>query len=105
MRNAGKLCYTDKSLENKVRIKCSTDTVPPVVADARSTIVKRELLKAIERNRKQMYDFLEKPVSRDQKRIGHDSRIDQMDEFEKVIRENKVNRSNLGNAMIRVVSI
>ena len=90
VRNAGKLCYTDKSLENKVRIKCTIGTVPPVVAEARSTIHKKELLKAVEKSRSQMYNFLDKPVSREQKRALYSAELDDIDEFDEVMRENRV---------------
>ena len=45
VRNANKLFYTDKSLQTKVRNNCSTDVVPPVVAQARSTLVRKEVTK------------------------------------------------------------
>ncbi|XP_067930714.1 uncharacterized protein [Watersipora subatra] len=85
VRNAGKLNYTDKSLENKVRIRCSTDTVSPIVAEARTTITKKELMRAVEKNRKRMYNFLEKPISRQNKRHTQNEEIEA---FEKVVEEN-----------------
>jgi len=84
------LCYTDKSLENKIRINCSTDIIPPIVAEARTTIYKKELVKAVEKNRKHMYNFLDKPVSRQNKRAHFNETKDEISRFEEVVRENQV---------------
>lgn len=56
-------------------------------------MTKKEVLKAIEKNRKHMYKFLDKPVSRQDKRKLANSQQqidDQYDEFERMIEENKV---------------
>ena len=64
------------------------------MAEARLTIVRREIIKAVEQNRKHMYSFLEKPVSRqDKKRLRQGTEIDAFDELEKVLEENTVSSS------------
>ena len=84
-----------------MRIKCTIGTVPPVVAEARSTIHKKELLKAVEKSRSQMYNFLDKPVSREQKRALYSA---ELDEFDEVMRENRVcMQCSCSNSIIVVV--